>query len=50
VVLALIVVKVRLQGYLERMGLVDLIGKNRMFESRCGCMNASKAAMATTTA
>ena len=40
VVLALIVVPVRHQSVLERMGLVDLIGANRIFESRHKCIQA----------
>jgi sulfate permease, SulP family len=40
VVLSLIVVQVRHQSYLERMGLVDLIGANRIFESRQACIDA----------
>jgi MFS superfamily sulfate permease-like transporter len=40
VVVAAIVVPVRHQGALERMGLVDLIGPNRIFESRQACIDA----------
>ena len=40
VVLALIVVPVRHQGAIERMGLVNLIGANRIFESRHKCIQA----------
>ena len=40
VVLSLIVVQVRHQGYLERMGLIDVIGANRIFESRRACVEA----------
>jgi MFS superfamily sulfate permease-like transporter len=40
VVLALIVVPVRHLGNLERMGLVDLIGANRIFQSRHACIHA----------
>ena len=40
VVLALIVVPVRHQGVIERMGLVNLIGANRIFESRHKCIQA----------
>jgi MFS superfamily sulfate permease-like transporter len=40
VVLALIVVPVRHQGVIERMGLVNLIGANRIFESRHTCIQA----------
>jgi sulfate permease, SulP family len=40
VVLALIVVPVRQQGVLERMGLLELIGSNRIFESRYDCVQA----------
>jgi sulfate permease, SulP family len=43
IVLALIVVRVRHQGYLERMGLVDLIGADRIFESRYDCVAAYRA-------
>jgi SulP family sulfate permease len=40
VALALIVVPVRHQGAMTRMGLVDLIGANRIFESRHKCIQA----------
>jgi MFS superfamily sulfate permease-like transporter len=40
VVLALIIVPVRHQGNLERMGLVNLIGANRIFQSRHACIHA----------
>ncbi len=40
VVLALIVVKIRHHGFLERMGLIELIGAHRIFESRQACMEA----------
>jgi anti-anti-sigma regulatory factor len=40
VVLALIVVPVRHQGVLERLGLLELIGSNRIFESRYECVQA----------
>jgi MFS superfamily sulfate permease-like transporter len=40
VVLALIIVPVRHQGNLERMGLVNLIGANRIFQSRHACIQA----------
>lgn len=40
VALALIVVPVRQQGVLERMGLQELIGSNRIFESRYECVQA----------
>jgi high affinity sulfate transporter 1 len=40
VTLALIIVKVRHQGKLERMGLVDLIGSDRIYESRQNCLAA----------
>jgi high affinity sulfate transporter 1 len=40
VALALIVVPVRQQGVLERMGLLELIGSNRIFESRSDCVQA----------
>jgi high affinity sulfate transporter 1 len=47
VVLALIVVKTRHQGDLERMGLIDLIGANRFFESRYDCVEAYRAETTT---
>jgi high affinity sulfate transporter 1 len=47
VVLALIVVQLRHQGYLERMGLVELIGANRIFESRYDCVEAYRSEMST---
>jgi len=40
VVLALIVVQVRHQGDLESMGLIKLIGANRIFDSRQACLDA----------
>src|SRR5215469_10518630 len=40
VVLALIVVPVRQQGVLERMGLLELVGECRMFDSREACVAA----------
>jgi sulfate permease, SulP family len=40
VVLALILAPVRQQGVLERMGLFELIGSNRIFESRYECVQA----------
>jgi high affinity sulfate transporter 1 len=40
VVLAMIVVRERHLGDLERTGMIDLIGTNRIFESRYECMNA----------
>jgi hypothetical protein len=40
VTLALIVVPVRHWGNLERMGLIELIGANRIFESRQACLAA----------
>jgi MFS superfamily sulfate permease-like transporter len=40
VVLALIVVQERHRGFLDRMGLADLIGANRIFESRYECVEA----------
>jgi high affinity sulfate transporter 1 len=40
VVLALIVVQVRHHGDLERMGLINLIGVNRIFNSRRACLAA----------
>jgi MFS superfamily sulfate permease-like transporter len=45
VVLAVIVVQVRHKGFLERLGLVDLIGANRIFESRHACMEAYRSEM-----
>ena len=42
VVLALIVVPVGHHADLERMGLIDLIGTNRIFESRHACLTAYK--------
>ena len=46
VTLALIVVQVRHQGKLENMGLVDLIGRDRIFESRQECLAAYERAHA----
>ena len=46
VVLALIVVKVRHHGDLERMGLIDLIGVDRIFETRQACLAAYQSAYA----
>ena len=40
VVLALIVVKVRHHGDLERMGLINMIGAKRIFDSREACVDA----------
>ena len=40
IVLALVVVPVRHHVTLERMGLIDLIGANRIFESRHACLTA----------
>jgi high affinity sulfate transporter 1 len=40
VTLAMIVVRVRHQDDLERMGLIDLIGPKRIFESRYECLQA----------
>jgi MFS superfamily sulfate permease-like transporter len=40
VVLALIVVKVRHHGDLERMGLINLIGAKQIFDSRQACVDA----------
>jgi high affinity sulfate transporter 1 len=45
VVLALIVVQARHQGYLERMGLADLIGANRIFATRHACIEAYRSEM-----
>jgi sulfate permease, SulP family len=44
VVLALIVVQVRHHGDLERMGLINLIGVDRIFESRQTCLAAYESA------
>jgi high affinity sulfate transporter 1 len=43
VVLALIVVQVKHQGYLVRTGLLDLIGPNRIFQSRYECIETYRA-------
>jgi high affinity sulfate transporter 1 len=43
VILALIVVPERHQGYLERTGMVEVIGRNRIFESRYECVQAYRA-------
>jgi len=40
IVLALVVVPSRHHATLERMGLIDLIGINRIFESRHACLTA----------
>lgn len=40
IVLALIVVKIRHKGHLERMGVIDLVGADRIFESRYDCITA----------
>lgn len=40
IVLALIVVELRHKGRLERMGVVDLVGADRIFESRYDCVTA----------
>jgi len=40
VALALVVVPARHHAELERMGLIDLIGANRIFESRHACLSA----------
>jgi high affinity sulfate transporter 1 len=40
VVLAMVVVQVRHQGQLDRMGLIDAIGADRIFESRRACVEA----------
>jgi len=47
VVLAMIVIQVRHKGFLDRMGLVDLIGANRIFESRYDCVEAYRSETAT---
>jgi hypothetical protein len=43
VVLALARIQSRHQGDLERMGLIDLIGSNRIFMSRQHCLEAYRA-------
>jgi len=48
VVLALIVVPVRHHGPLRVMGLLDLIGENRIFESRGTCIEAYRSEMPAT--
>jgi high affinity sulfate transporter 1 len=48
IVLALIVVQVQHQGYLERLGLLDLIGTNRIFQSRYDCIQAYRAEISPT--
>ena len=45
IVLALIVVAVRHRGHLERMGVVDLVGADRIFESRYDCIAAYRSEM-----
>jgi SulP family sulfate permease len=40
VILALIVVQERHRGFLDRLGLANLIGANRIFESRYDCVEA----------
>ena len=45
IVLALVVVPVKHQANLERMGLVDLIGANRIFDSRHACLAAYNSEM-----
>ena len=47
VALVLIVVQVRHQGELERMGLIDLIGADRIFQSRQACVAAYRSIAAT---
>ena len=47
IVLALIVVAVRHRGRLERMGVVDLVGADRIFESRYECIAAYQSEMST---
>jgi high affinity sulfate transporter 1 len=47
VVLALIVVQLRHRGFLDRMGLIDLIGANRIFDSRYACLEAYRSEIAT---
>jgi MFS superfamily sulfate permease-like transporter len=49
VVLALIVVKVRHHGHLERMGLDKLIGAHRIFETKEACMAAYRSEMSAKT-
>jgi high affinity sulfate transporter 1 len=48
VVLALIVVRERHQGVLVRMGMMDLIGAERIFESRYECMEAYRSETSAT--
>ena len=43
IVLALIVVELKHKGRLERMGVVDLVGADRIFESRFDCITAYRA-------
>ena len=45
VVLALVVVPVKHRADLERMGLIDLIGANRIFDSRHACLAAYNSEM-----
>jgi high affinity sulfate transporter 1 len=45
VVLALVVVPVKHRAGLERMGLIDLIGANRIFDSRHACLAAYNSEM-----
>jgi MFS superfamily sulfate permease-like transporter len=47
IVLALIVVQVRQRGDLERMGLIDVIGANRIFQTRKACVAAYRSEHAT---
>jgi len=43
IVLALIVVELLHKGHLERMGVLDLVGADRIFESRYDCIAAYRA-------
>jgi SulP family sulfate permease len=45
VVLSLIIVRLKHQGDLERMGIVDLIGPHRIFESRYDCIESYRSEM-----
>jgi MFS superfamily sulfate permease-like transporter len=45
IVLGMIVVQARHKGSLERMGLIDLLGADRIFESRYDCVQAYRSEM-----
>jgi len=47
VILALIMVQVRHQSALERFGLIDMIGADRIFESRYACLEAYRSETTT---